>query len=811
MGSTSLTTQHRSGPVSKAFVIGIDLGTTNSLMALAFCDSGHKALPRVVSDGSVSPGASGYVPVELVQLPQENLDGTTVSSVLFPSVVFQEAPNTKRFVGLGAREMKFHYRRGQRVFYSIKLDLGTDMDPGYPAAVSPDLDNPVKVSTEILRSMRQAAEELLNTSLAAIPTIITIPASFQSPQRRDTLMAARAAGWDVGADCLLDEPNAALLAYMNRRRVAQRWHPEETVLVFDFGGGTCDITIIDVSLTPSSGTLSLKNLAISRFERLGGDDMDRHLVHTLLKTEFYRASGVEEREWGYGERRHSIWSQLTKLAELLKIRFCEELDKVTQSAGWNAGALARVSVSLPPQIIGTSKGDVVLSDLSLDWQQFSKAMAPFLTADGRQDRDCEYYQITSIFTPVQDTLSKANLKPKDITRVLLVGGSSHNPLVEKAIKDFFPEATVDRPEHMDFLVAEGAAVHAYYHFVRGHDILAPILGDTIGLMIEGGQFEPLIRAGAPIPFPSDDTWLTYQHFRVPRANMDRVDLVVCAGSSARPVHQVALRFDRPVPVGSPLQLRIRMDGNKIFSLEACLPDFPHISIREQIDNPLGLLPMTSKERERRELERSLAKAQSDGILDSQVDRMEELAAVLLDLDRSEVALEWLNQADRRRGTPTRESRYNRANAHLNLGETEAAHEIYVQLSNERPTDWVAAYMASKSANSLADRETYIRRAVTAAPGSGVVQYGLADVLEDKGDFAGAKEALLKSRDAFEAEVRHRRASANTFDWLAAVYDALGDSQKAREARERRSAFERSGTTVASDNLPSIAKPLALRQ
>ena len=351
MDQASITLQKSANRAPTQFVIGIDLGTTNSLMALAFCDGSRMMLPSILDDSGGNAAASGSVPVQLLQLPQTNLDGTTVANVLFPSVVFQAAHDSERFVGIGAREMKFRFRRGQRVFYSVKLDLGTDMDPCYPGAVSPDLDNPVKVSAEILRAMKRAAEDLLNTPLATIPTIITIPASFQSSQRRDTLIAARMAGWDVGANCLLDEPNAALLAYMNRRHVTQRWHPEETVLVFDFGGGTCDITVIDVSFNPSSGTVNLKNLAISRFERLGGDDIDRHMVHSVLKTEFYRSSGVDEREWGYGERQHSIWSQLTKLAELLKIRYCEELDKVTQSAGWRSEAVSRVSVALPSQTL----------------------------------------------------------------------------------------------------------------------------------------------------------------------------------------------------------------------------------------------------------------------------------------------------------------------------------------------------------------------------------------------------------------------------------------------------------------------------
>ena len=313
-------------------------------------------LPIVNPSGEVQSSLSEYVPVRLLQLPQTNLDGTTTANTLFPSVVYQQDTASPMYVGMGAREAKYTARRNQSVFYSVKLDLGMDGEFLYPNAVTSELNNPVKVSAVILRAMIDAAEKALGSSLSAVPTVITIPASFMSWQRRDTIMAARLAGIDLGGEALFDEPVAALLGYINRRRIQQRWNPDETVLVFDFGGGTCDVTIIDVSWTPSSGVATLKMLAISRFERLGGDDIDRHLVHTLLKEEFYKASGRKEREWGFGERQNRIWSQLAKVAELLKVRYCQELDKVAQASEWDETAMHAVSVSLPPHAIETSEG-----------------------------------------------------------------------------------------------------------------------------------------------------------------------------------------------------------------------------------------------------------------------------------------------------------------------------------------------------------------------------------------------------------------------------------------------------------------------
>ncbi|MBC8450400.1 MAG: Hsp70 family protein [Chloroflexi bacterium] len=276
------TTTSDMGQISPPFVVGIDLGTTNSLLAVAGLPDELRFLPPPPAAQGAQTSLGRAVPVQLLKLPQLNLDGTVAEHVLFPSVVFQAAGDGQRLVGMGAKEAKFHYTKDRSVFYSVKRDLGTDRDPYYVRAVSPDLNTPVKVTAVILRAMKEAAEAKLGRSLSDVPTIVTIPASFQSAQRRDTLRAARMAGLRVDDQGLFDEPNAALLAYMNRQRVQLRWHHEETVLVFDFGGGTCDISLINVSYAPSSFKIQLRRPAISPYEQRGGDEIEQHIVHTAL-------------------------------------------------------------------------------------------------------------------------------------------------------------------------------------------------------------------------------------------------------------------------------------------------------------------------------------------------------------------------------------------------------------------------------------------------------------------------------------------------------------------------------------------------
>lgn len=804
MGNSSILSSSSNHSLKKQpFVVGIDLGTTNSLMAIASMDLADKSIEtQKESDSDDSPFLH-FLPVRLLQLPQKNLDGTTVSHYLFPSIVFQETPDSEPIVGLGAKEAKYKYRRGKNVFYSVKMDLGLDYDPFYPSAVSPQLNTPLKVSALILKKMKESAEQILGRSLDKVPVVITVPASFQSPQRRDTLNAAKMAGFIVDEQSLFDEPNAALLGYINRQRAQLKWHTEEIVLVFDFGGGTCDISIVDVSFAASNKSMHLKNLALSRFEKLGGDDIDKHLVHEWLKHVFYKVTGKEERQWSYAERQHSIWSQLAKIAELLKIRFCEELENVLQGK-WDEEKAKGIVVSIPTQVVETSLGPIELSNLSLDWPTFYQVIRPFIDPTCSGNSNKEFYYVTSIFTPIKDALQKANLKPEEITRVLLAGGSSKNPLIEESIKNFLPNAVVERQKNMDYLVAEGAAVHAYFRFIYGHNILAPIVGDSIGIIVEGNQFQTLIPAGATIPFPNQHEWKIYEHFTVPREGMDHVDLIICAGNVNRPIHVVKLSFGRTVEKNTEIIIRVRLDGNKIFSIAAYLPKYPQIKVEESIENPLGLLPMSHKERRRAELEKELAKAQYNGILDERIEEMEELVDVLNGINLPEQALKWIEQIEKRSHHLSRNMLFEKAFAYDTLGEREKSHQVFVEIFQKNPHDAYAALNASLTAADHQTKEYYIRKAVEAAPQDGVCWKLYADYYMEAGNFTESRKGYEKSRLYLEKAVQSFPANTYYLSHLADVLIKLGEQIEAFKIQAKITQIKSSRTgDVNTDHVPGV--------
>jgi tetratricopeptide (TPR) repeat protein len=527
-------------------------------------------------------------------------------------------------------------------------------------------------------------------------------------------------------------------------------------------------------------------------------------VHSYLKDLFYRAAATTEQDWGYGERVHRLWGQLARVAELLKTRLCEEIDRTVQLSGWDDARLHGLQVALPPHGIDTSRGPIVLQHAALDFTTFERCVRPFLDQTGSGNANREFYCITSIFDPIQDALVKARLAGRDITRVLLVGGSSRNPLVERAIRSFFPNATVDRLSDMDTLVAEGAAVHAYFHYMRGHDVLAPIAGDTVGLLAEGGTFVTLVSAGERIPFPTANDWQLYTRFRVPRDLMGRVDLVVCAGSAAHPVHTAHLAFSDPVFAGTPVHLRVRWDANKIFHLEAFLPETPQVRVEASIENPLTLVPMTATERRRAELEQELKRAQYQGTLDSRVGDMLGLSDVLRQLDRDEAALEWVNLAMRRSGRESVDMLWRKAVALYRLGKTDEAHAIYAELARQ---DKRFCYMAGLTAADPVTMERYMRQAVAAFPRDGVSHYGLGLALRDTGDSQGSRAALDTARGLFEEALGANPNDPTALSFLGAVLDLLGRAHEAEDVRRRHREAVEGGPIVDTTHLPGVTAEL----
>lgn len=387
-------------------VIGIDLGTTNSVVAVM--EGGE---PEIIAN------AEG--------------DRLTPSVVAF-------SKNGERLVGQVAKRQAI--TNPERTIASIKRHMGT----GYTAKIDNKEYTPQEISAYILQKLKTDAEAYLGEKVTQ--AVITVPAYFTDAQRQATKDAGRIAGLEVLR--IINEPTAAALAYGIDKG------EDHTILVFDLGGGTFDVSILELG----DGVFEVK--ATSGNNRLGGDDFDQQVID-YLAAEFKRLEGVDLR------KDRMALQRLKEAAEKAKI----ELSNVMTT-----------NINLP-FITATAEGPKHL-DMTLTRAKFEE-----LTTE----------LVESTMGPTRRALSDAGLKPENIDRVILVGGSTRIPAVQDGIRKLLGKEP-HKGVNPDEVVALGATIQAG---VLAGDVKNVLLLDvtplTLGIETLGGVFTKTIERNTTIP------------------------------------------------------------------------------------------------------------------------------------------------------------------------------------------------------------------------------------------------------------------------------------------------------------------------
>ena len=531
------------------YYIGIDLGTTNSVMAW----------------GTLNP-RTNQLETKIVEVRMMIERGGTGKKELLPSCVYFKEEGSP-IVGEYAKTM---IGRTNRVVKSIKSEMGTQAEFDFDGSTY----NPAVISSQILKHLAYSAESLFG--FVPDDVVITVPASFDSDMREATIEAARLAGFRTQEDdgsprnILLDEPRAALYDFVNRQNKGEipetriSFQEPQTVLVFDLGGGTLDVSLHNVSYQQEQYTLNIEDLAISRYTQIGGDDFDQKLADHFLEVYADRLPNDFD-----DSQMNMLKSEFREYAEQAKIDLSSEIEN-----GKLMGYLD--SNSFDPELIETEiiktpfENQVFEYDLTLSEYEeiIEPLLAPHLTLDAVQQLDT-LFTCDNIVYPILDVLRKAEQKiggMASVDAVLLNGGMTKFYTIQKRLETLFgfPPITAGDP---DKAVARGAVVY-HYDLHRGIKP-ARIVNDTIGVEIDGDRVKPLVEAGTILPLPQpkpiDNLQISEnsQSLRLPFYLGSRED----TQPPNRPILERTVRFQRQLSKGEPIFMQVQVDERGIMSVE----------------------------------------------------------------------------------------------------------------------------------------------------------------------------------------------------------------------------------------------------
>jgi molecular chaperone DnaK len=481
-----------------AKAVGIDLGTTNSVIA-ATEDGKPTVIPN--AEGSrTTPSVVAFTP------QGERLVGQLArrQAILNPKGTIYSA---KRFIGR-------RYSEIQSELTAVSYDVAPGPDDMARFKIGDKLYAPEEISALVLRKLAEDAAKFMGEKVNE--AVVTVPAYFNDAQRQATKDAGRIAGLEVLR--IINEPTAAALAYGLDKKA------NETVLVFDLGGGTFDVSILDIG----EGVVEVR--ATAGDTHLGGDDFDRRLVD-YLADEFQRDNGIDLRADPQALQR------LFEAAEKAKV----ELSAVTQT-----------TVSLP-FITADATGPKHLNTTIM------RSTFEQITAD----------LVERTVGPVKQALGDAKLSASDIDEVILVGGATRMPAVQDQVRRLTGGKDPNMTVNPDEVVALGAAVQASVLKGEVKDVLLlDVTPLSLGIETLGGVMTKVIDRNTTIPARRTEVFSTAED------NQSAVDVVVLQGERERAAdNRVLGRFRleniRPAPRGTPhIEVTFDIDANGILNVSA---------------------------------------------------------------------------------------------------------------------------------------------------------------------------------------------------------------------------------------------------
>lgn len=480
-------------------VIGIDLGTTNCCVSVL--EGGTVQIISNKEGGRTTPSVVGFTDKDerLVGQIAKRQAVTNAANTLYA---------VKRLIG-----RKFDSPEVEKMASTVPFEIVKAPNGDAHIRVFDRIYSPPEISAIVLQRLKLAAEEFLGDKITE--AIITVPAYFDDMQRQATRDAGKIAGLEV--ERIINEPTAAALAYGFGKSKTEK------VAVYDLGGGTFDISILEIN----DGVFEVLSTSGNTF--LGGEDFDQRIIEWLVE-EFNRENGIDLK----GDR-----LALQRLKEAAERAKCE------------LSSVAETNVSLP--FIAADPSGPKHINMTLTRDKFEELV-----------RDL----VESSVEPCQKALWDAKLQPNDIDKVILVGGQTRSPIIARTVTEVFgkePSAEINPDE----VVAMGAAIQGGVLTGDVKDIvLLDVLPLSLGLETRGGLFVKLISRNSTIPLKNTMTFTTVVD------NQQSVEIHILQGereisSANRSLAKFELVGIPPSPRGVPqIDVSFEIDANGIVSVSA---------------------------------------------------------------------------------------------------------------------------------------------------------------------------------------------------------------------------------------------------
>ncbi len=527
-------------------ILGIDLGTTNSCMAIMEGDKpkvienqeGNRTTPSIVAFSKTKE--------RLVGVPAKRQAVTNAENTVF---------SAKRLIG-----RRFDDQEVQQDIKLFPFQLQKSSDGGIEIKIGDDWKKPQEISAMILQKMKADAEAKLGEKIDKV--VITVPAYFDDAQRKATRDAGKIAGFEV--ERVINEPTAAALAYgFNRNK-------DEKIIVYDLGGGTFDVSVLEVV---GGEDKSVEVKSTSGDTHLGGDDFDQVIIDWII-AEFKKTEGIDLSKDSMALQR------VKESAEKAKIELSTAQETEINQPFITMGNDGPRHLNLK---ISRAKLEELVSDL-----------------------------VTKTLEPCKKALEDAKIKKEEINEVILVGGQTRMPLVQKKVEEFFgkkPNVSLNPDE----VVALGAAVQG--GVLRG-DVKDVLLLDvtplTLGIETMGGIRTPIIERNTTIPTSKEQVFST-------------------ASDSQTSVEIHVLQGEREMANDNKTLGRFHLDG-----IPPAPRGVPQIAVKFDIDAS-GILNVTAKDKATGK-EQSIRIEASSGLSEEEVEKMRKDAEVHASEDKEKKEL-----------------------------------------------------------------------------------------------------------------------------------------------------------------------------